>query len=198
MSLCLCLCLASLFFLQRENANPKFPSSYRLPCWRVFVQEQIVFYSNGLQKFISKKSVQRLVPHNTVSGWIVKLFCPQFVICYQSPSISLNRRLFGRKKLGGGEQHWNQSTPHPHPCCCFLPISSSAWILLLSPCILLRWVPGRVKLGPRQGSLLPYFPGVEQVARHHLGTAGKKEPPYSWCPLSPLEIFLSQCVLYSL
>ncbi|KAI5126796.1 Neuralized-Like Protein 4 [Manis pentadactyla] len=42
--------------------------SEKLPCWRVFVQEQIVFYSNGLQKFISKKSVQRLVPHYTVSG----------------------------------------------------------------------------------------------------------------------------------
>lgn len=68
---------------------------------------------------MSKKSVQRLLAHNTVSGCIVKLFCPEFVICYQSHLISLNRRLFGRRKLGVGDQHGIGSPP-PLPFCCFL------------------------------------------------------------------------------
>lgn len=57
---------------------------------------------------------------------------------------------------------------------------------------------GRVKPGHRHVSLLAYFTGVEQLARHHLGTVHKKETPYSWCPLSPLEIFLLQHILYNL
>lgn len=95
----------------------------------MFVQEQAVFYSNGLQKFISKKkSVRCLVTHNTVSGYIVELFCPEFVICYQSPLISLNRRLFGRRKLGGGGAT-SQSvfSFFFSPICCFLPVSEECW-----------------------------------------------------------------------
>lgn len=73
-----------------------------------------------------KKSVRCLVTHNTVSGYIVELFCPEFVICYQSPLVSLNRRLFGRRKLGGGGATL-QSVFFFFFVCCFLPVSEECW-----------------------------------------------------------------------